>query len=436
MKLLIYADIDSPRLRYVCHQVFGIWFGWEYDYTTNSEVFLRYEGVALNYSKCRIKQKEVFIPNSDFLNASEIHPIEKSFVKQHKIPASFTSETAEIIREGDLLAAIFFHLSRYEEYLAFDPDQHGRFTAQQSWNYKNGTLKIPIVDQLVQVLYQSFHTIFENIPPLKRTFTKMPTYDIDMAWAYLHKGVFRNIAGIAKQVQKKEWTHLKNRVAVITRQQVDPYQTFPLLETWHQAYHHSPIYFFLLGKYSTYDKNISPSNPLFRQLIQQIASQYPIGIHPSYLSNNSPQQLQVEIETLATISNQRIHRSRQHFLKLHLPTTYRQLLQNGIQQDYSMGYADAIGFRAGTSQSFYWYDLEKEERTELLVHPFQIMDVTLKEYLNLSPTEAMEEIKEMIDTIKTTKGTFCSLWHNSSFSYIGGWEEWKAVYEFLLEYGD
>ncbi len=436
MKLLIYADINSPRLHYVCHQVFGVWCEWEYNFTNNSETFLQYEGLALNYSKSRIKKNEVYIPRSDFLNTTTIHSIERSFFKYHKIPAFFQAESEDLLPEGDLFAAIFFHLSRYEEYLPFAPDSHGRFTAQHSWSYQEGVLKIPVVDQLIHVLYQWFFIQFKNIPPLKTRFKKVPTYDIDMAWAYLNKGIFRNMAGVFREVQKTKWSDLKNRVAVLRGQKSDPYQTFSLFETWHQSSHSTPIYFFLLGKYSTYDKNISPSNQAFQQLIKRIASQYPIGIHPSYLSNQSFSQLQLEIETLANISNQPILRSRQHFLKLHLPTTYRQLLQSGIQQDYSMGYADEIGFRAGTSQPFYWYDLAKEERTDLLVHPFQIMDVTLKEYLKLSPAEAMEEIKEMIDTIKMTNGTFCSLWHNSSFSYIEDWEAWKAVYAFLLEYGN
>ena len=84
---------------------------------------------------------------------------------------------------------------------------------------------------------------------------------------------------------------------------------------------------------------------------------------------------------------------------------------------------------------FYWYDLQLETATSLVVHPFQIMDVTLKEYLHLTPEQAKVSISEMIKTIRSVNGTFCSLWHNSSFSNIGRWEDWKAVYEHLLEEG-
>ena len=136
---------------------------------------------------------------------------------------------------------------------------------------------------------------------------------------------------------------------------------------------------------------------------------------------------------MATITSKQIRKSRQHFLKLHLPTTYRRLLEQNITADYSMGYAGAVGFRAGTSRPFYWYDLEKERSTNLCIHPFQVMDVTLKEYLLLSPEQAKIKISELVQAIQATDGVFCSLWHNSSFSFIENWEGWAAVYEHLLE---
>jgi len=98
-----------------------------------------------------------------------------------------------------------------------------------------------------------------------------------------------------------------------------------------------------------------------------------------------------------------------------------------------MGYAMDIGFRAGTSLPFYWYDLSKEAMTKLKIHPFQVMEVTLKEYLKLNPEAAKEKITSLLNTVKSVNGTFCSLWHNSSFSELEGWNEWEAVYVDLLE---
>jgi hypothetical protein len=41
----------------------------------------------------------------------------------------------------DLFSACFFLLSRYEEYLSFEPDRYGRFEADQSMAFRTGSLK-------------------------------------------------------------------------------------------------------------------------------------------------------------------------------------------------------------------------------------------------------------------------------------------------------
>jgi hypothetical protein len=193
-----------------------------------------------------------------------------------------------------------------------------------------------------------------------------------------------------------------------------------------------PIYFFLLGDYGKYDKNISSSSIALQQLIRQIDKEALVGIHPSYHSNTSIAQLHKEKLRLENILQKPVTLSRQHFLKLHLPDTYRNLLEVGIKEDYSMGYSDTIGFRAGTSLPFFWYDLKQEMTTALKIFPFAIMDVTLKSYLKLSPTQAYNAAILLLHHVSACNGIFTTLWHNSSFSEIGDWEAWKLVYQDIV----
>jgi len=69
----------------------------------------------------------------------------------------------------------------------------------------------------------------------------------------------------------------------------------------------------------------------------------------------------------------------------------------------------------------------------LKIFPFQIMDVTLNEYLKLNVEEAIEKIKSIIQKVKDVNGTFISLWHNESLSDHGHWRGWEPVYEKMLE---
>jgi hypothetical protein len=73
-----------------------------------------------------------------------------------------------------------------------------------------------------------------------------------------------------------------------------------------------------------------------------------------------------------------------------------------------------------------------EEETKLRIHPFAVMDGTLRDYMMLSAEEAVVEIKKLIKEVKAVNGTFISLWHNESLSNQLRWTGWQKVYEELL----
>jgi hypothetical protein len=136
---------------------------------------------------------------------------------------------------------------------------------------------------------------------------------------------------------------------------------------------------------------------------------------------------------LRSVLNKDISSSRQHFLRIVLPSTYRNLIEQDITDDYSMGYAALPGFRAGICTPFNFYDLDLEIETKLRIHPFAVMDGTLNDYLGLTPADAIDHIKALIKEVKKVDGTFISLWHNESLSDQKRWKGWKRVYEQLIK---
>ena len=146
-----------------------------------------------------------------------------------------------------------------------------------------------------------------------------PTYDIDYAWSYKYKGVFRTLGATARDIIKNRKLFFQ-RFKVLTGQERDPYFTFDYLNDLHQDLDLAPIYFFLVGQRGEYDKNISIKKKSFQQLIHETSREYKIGLHPSYASNTEFLQLKKEYidleKTINDLKNKdliRINREEQSY---------------------------------------------------------------------------------------------------------------------------
>ncbi len=433
MSLLIFAEAPSPRLVYIAELLFGQLSGIPVRVTGNREQFDTYEGPKLNYSLQPFKGKALWLAPCGLLAETGIRPQACDFFMASGVPALFPTPVNGAHFSFDVFAASFFMVSRYEEYLPAKRDEHDRFPSTSSIAGQKGFLQRPVVNEWARLLAQALKNSYPALNIPAKPYVFQPTYDIDIAWAYGHRPWWRTIGAIGAEALRGNRGILRNRIAVWRGKADDPYFTFPYLDGLHQKYGLNPLFFFLLGNPGNYDRNISAGNPEFRKLIAQLAATYPVGIHPSYAASTNPERLETEISRLADITGKPVTRSRQHYLRLRFPDTYRQLLNSGIQEDHTLGYADQSGFRAGMAGPFYWYDLEREEATTLQLHPFQVMEVTLRQYQGIAPSAAGPTIDQLVFRVRETGGTFTTLWHNSSFSALHGWEGWSEVYENMLE---
>ncbi len=435
MKLLLYCESHCSRIEYISKTTFEDLIGYDLEITDELQRFIDTDSPRIQYGTKRLDVPSFFIPQHPFILEQGIHRQNIVIKEFGQLPTFFHCPQYEADLPFDFLSMAFYLITRYEEYLPFNADEHGRFAAQQSLAYKNGFLRQPLVDQLLNNISKQLATRFKTGQPKLKTYRFLPTIDVDFAWAFLHKQQWRTLAGLAKDFFTGRFSQVANRIAVLRQQQKDPYDQFETLRHLHRSHDFNAIYFFLFGEYGTYDKNTSPQHPTMQKLVKEIARDFAIGLHPSYASNKNDHLLNKEKNDLSSVSGQSITQSRQHFLKLTFPSTYRRLIEIGLQTDYTMGYAEDVGFRASTSHPFFWYDLEKEKQTDLKVYPFQIMDVTLKNYLKLEPDEAMALCEQIIREVKAVNGTCVSIWHNSSFSNLMGWNSWKGIYDQVLTLG-
>lgn len=430
--LIIYAPQLTARLKYIAKTLLQDLSGVQLRFTDSKDEFANAEGAKLNYSSGQVAADEFRIQPVELLFEKNIVPKEipvqqhSRFVMLYPVPHSDLP--------FDIFAASFYLLSRYEEYLPHQKDEYGRFSHKESIAFKNNFLRKPIINIWLQYLQELLQAKFPQLLFAAKQFRLIATYDIDMAYSYLHKGIVRNAVGFARSAVGGSWSDMQNRFAVLTRNQKDPFDVYEWLDALHLKYKLQPYYFFLLAQQrSVYDKNVHPDLNAMQVLIQHHAEKYQVGIHPSWQSGDQPDLLKAEIRLLKTITQQPVVNSRQHYLRFELPGTYRQLAAQGIQHEFSMGYGTINGFRASVAGSFFWYNLQNETTTDLLLHPFCFMDANSFYEQKYSPAQAFDEIKYYQDEIKKVNGTMITVWHNHILGADAMFKGWKEVYELFLE---
>lgn len=427
--ITIFSPGPTARLRYAAHLLFEVVLKVDHQIVSNPEKFTAAEGFKINYSTQELAADLHWQPHS-VLTDSTIEPQHPEITYWNELPVFFPQ--SESLIPFDMLAASFFLASRYEEYLPHDADRHGRFQADQSLAFKHGFLERPLINEWAMALKE---LIVEKAPGVafdKTAFCAEATFDIDVAWAYRNKGWWRTTAAFVLDLVNLKFGRFAERWDANFGSRKDPYDTYAYIREQCDQHGVDARYFFLLGDYSSYDRNSSHRNPEVQLLIRQCQEFGRVGIHPSYGSHRSVQQLKKEIKRLADISEKPVHDSRQHYLKMTLPETYRRLIEVGIRRDFTMGYAQQVGFRASLCTPFPFFDLKKNEITELWLYPFAYMDGTLNHYLKLQPHEAKERVSEMVDAVRQVDGMFMCLWHNSSLSNREEWEGWLDVFEHTL----
>ncbi len=427
--VLIYSHTTSPRLQYICNFIFTELLGNEFAITIDSEEFKNYEGVKINYSNQQFEFTTFTIQPHALLFEAGIKEQAPACFKTNGNKAFFKITDSDF--SFDIFAAGFYLLSRYEEYLPHNKDMYGRYAHENSLACKEGFLNVPLVNIWIMDLALAIKKKSSMFNIQYSIFKFLPTYDIDIAYSYKYKGMLRNIGGFLKSPSLE-------RLKVLLGLQKDLFDSYDWLNQLHQKNNLQPIYFFLVAeKNALYDKNILPHKNVMWQLVKQHAKKYTVGIHPSWQSGDQPLLLKKEKAYLGAMGETKITASRQHYIRFNLPQGYQKLIDNGITDDYSMGYGSTNGFRASVASSFFWYDLQNEVQTNLRIHPFCFMDANSFYEQKFTAAQAYDELLHYYKICKQVDGTLITIWHNNFLGTAAVFEGWGKMYKkFIAQLND
>ncbi|MBE0648528.1 MAG: polysaccharide deacetylase family protein [Bacteroidales bacterium] len=430
--LLFYTSSVSPRLHYIATLLFEEMEGLTLTFTQSKEEFLSFDGPKVAYTK-EDPGDGFFLEASGLLFEQKIFAHDIPVRNFHDVPILFESSIPDAAFPFDLLAASFYVVSRYEEYLSSSHDKYGRFQASSGMAYKNGFLDKPIVNIWLKLFIDRLRQKYPSLMTRQNAYRYVPTIDIDHAYAYLHRSLHRTMGGIGRSLSHGRLDAIVERIKVLAGFSPDPYDTFAFIRNLHETYNLDTLCFVLFADYGGNDNNITVDGKGMAGLMQSLAGWSEIGVHPSLSSSKHPSRMQKEKDGLGAATGSEITKSRQHFLKFTLPDTYLNLASLGIRDEYSMGYAAHPGFRAGIAHPFSFFDLAVNEVKPLRIHPVTVMDVTFRDYLHLNPEESLREIKQIIHQVRLHNGEFVSLWHNESLSNTGRWKGWRRLYEEVVK---
>lgn len=400
----------DPKARYALDQLLGHLLGWSVHFVTEASELNPEQGPCLVYGNEPVPGA-LWIKPCGWFGLDDLRSIDPTVTEWRGIPVLFATSEGDL--GFDIVAASFFALARVDEWAKVREDEHGRPVTGDMHAARHGYLHRPIVDEWALLLAERWQELDPRVPVPVRAYRQVATIDLDNGFKYLGRSWWRTIGSWTRDLMRGELLEVQERWNVIVRDAPDPFVLDEAVLRAFSTCTARSIAFVLTADRGEWDHAVEVERFIYSAYLRRLAQRMEIGVHPSYRSSEAEGLIARERERLTKAIGGDVALSRQHFLRFRTPSTFREVINAGIKEEHSMGYHDRLGFRAGTCTPYKWYDLERDQATDLVIHPFCVMDNTLRHKLRLEPEAAVEEVRKIIAALRKVGGTFTGLWHES-----------------------
>jgi hypothetical protein len=346
----------------------------------------------------------------------------------HPAPPALLSQDGPAVRLAvDVLGSAFFMLSRYEEVAVGARDVYGRFPVSASVAHREGFVGVPIVDAYVELLWSALQRLWPRLERRPRGFRLALTHDVDDPLAFLGRSaarlgrqlaadaLARRDAGLAVR-RVRSWAAMRRG-----DYRLDPYNTFDFLMAVSERHGVGSAFNFLATEEaSPRNGSYTLDHPWIRALIAKIHRRgHEIGYHAGFDTYRDAPRTSEEFGRLRAVASevgvsQPAWGGRQHYLRWENPSTWTNWERAGLDYDSTLGFAERVGFRAGTCHEFGTFHVRERRPLRLRERPLLVMDRTVFDYMKLTPEAASQAVLDVARACRRVSGTLTLLWHNST----------------------
>ncbi len=411
MELLVYIPKQTPRINYIFRQVCGRILGFKVKFCSKVEDFIAFEGVKFSYARKRLGN-EVFVQQYGLLDEMGINDLNFSVDIWENV-ACFFRVSSESDIPFDIFSASFYLITRYEEYQPHVKNDVDSYPIEESIAFQHEFLRTPVVDLWAYKLKAILEAKFDKLSfPEKHYKTHFLTA-VSRAFKHRHNGFVRFVGASLRDLFQFQLISMFDRFKTMLRLQQDPYDIYDEVIDFAKDHKIQLDFYFQLGNYSKYTKNISYNKRIYHKLIKSMGDYGHLGLLTGFEALSSLEILIREKKRWQSIVNRSLSKVLIKNYHLNFPDAYLNFNKLEIEKDFSMGYQRQLGFRAGTCTAFQFYDLNMEQVSGLVVQPYVMNSNILQERDLYGMIDDLKDIKEKV---KAVNGQMSFIFENSDFA--------------------
>ncbi|WP_316802176.1 DUF7033 domain-containing protein [Pedobacter nototheniae] len=419
MHLIIFSSTLTPRIKYIFNFIFKDILKAEVEFTGNSQYFSQSDHAKISYGDQPLGD-ELFFKSTGLLfsNKVEDFTLKTTTFGDYEVP--FPVEGSAL--PFDVFAASFFLVSRFEEYLHHKKSAED-FKPSKSYQHKWKLLDKPIIDGWALILKNMIRKKYPAFKFHDKSFSHHPTINFKIL-PTAPDGFLLKTKFFFQAIFKKETEYFNSRFDKATGLSANHDLLITEVEKYFESKKNHPIYFIEFP-------NV-PIEFIQKDKISKYLDDKAVGLlRPCANESQKAISIKDTILKLKKLYPAKVNLMSQQLEVLEFPTCYLKLLNSGITSDYSMGYANTPGFRAGTCTAFNWYDLQLEKVTPLNIKPYCITDTALE---HLPAKEALTLVEEYVAIVRFVDGTFYSSWQLKSLSNNLKVKKLKNLFKEMLKH--